>query len=92
MSVKNHEFKETSIHAREVITIFIIVVTSVVAKKDTGDVVEEILVLETALLTDLIHCLEKQHLALWPVVLQQHHHMPKGQVVTAVCEGTELIV
>lgn len=43
---------------------------SVVAKKDTGDVVEEILILETALLTDLIHCLQKQHLALWPVVLQ----------------------
>lgn len=29
----------------------------VVTKKDTGDIVEEILILETALLTDFIHCL-----------------------------------
>lgn len=32
------------------------VVMSLVTKKDTGDIIEEILILETALLTDLIHC------------------------------------
>lgn len=31
--------------------------STAVTTKDTGDIVEEILILETALLTDFIHCL-----------------------------------
>lgn len=63
-----------------------------VTTKDTGDIVEEILILETSLLTDFIHCLQKQQLTLWPVVLQEHHDMTERQVVTVVCEGPKLNV
>lgn len=59
-------------------------------KKDTGDIIEEVLILKAALLTDLFDGLQKQHFTLWPVILQKHHHMSKGQVVTVVCEGAEL--
>lgn len=61
-----------------------------VKQKDTGDIIEEILILKTALLADLFNGLQKQHFTLWPVVLQEHHHMAEGQVVTVVCEGAEL--
>ena len=50
-------------------------VAGVAVEKDTGDIVEKILILKAALLTNLVHSLQKQHLALWPVMLQQHHHM-----------------
>ena len=58
--------------------------------KDTGDVVEEVLILEAGLLDDLVQRLQEQTLALGPVVLQQHHHVAQRQVVTVVCEHTEL--
>ncbi len=58
--------------------------------KDTGDVVEEVLVLEAALLTDLIHRLQEEMLTLRPIILQENDHMTQSQVVSAVCEGPQL--
>lgn len=42
-------------------------------------------------MADLFQRLQEQPLALWPVVLQQHHHVAEGQVVAKVCEGAELV-
>lgn len=58
--------------------------------EDTGDVVEEVLILEASLLADFIHCLQKQRLALWPIMLQEHNHMTQSQVISDVCEGPQL--
>lgn len=58
--------------------------------KDTGDVVEKVLVLETALLTDLIHRLQEEILTLWPIMLQQDDHMTKREVISVVCESPQL--
>lgn len=58
--------------------------------KDTGDIVEEVLVLETALLTDLIHRLQEEVLTLWPIVLQENDHMTKSEVISVVCESPQL--
>lgn len=52
--------------------------------KDTSDIVEEILILETALLADLIQCLQEQCFSLWPVILQENYHMTKGQIIMIV--------
>lgn len=58
--------------------------------KGTGDVVEEVLVLETALLADLIHRLQEEILTLRPIVLQENDHMTQSQVVSVICEGPQL--
>lgn len=64
---------------------------AILSDKDTGDVVEEVLILEAALLTDLINGFQEQRLALWPIVLQEDHHVTQGEVVSAVREGTKLM-
>lgn len=51
--------------------------------KDTGDVVEEVLVLKTPLVTNFVHCLQEESLSLWPVVLQKDDHMTQRQVISA---------
>lgn len=61
MSEKNHEFKETNIqHIKESqreLSIYTKIKARNQGKKDTGDIVEEILILEAALLADFVHCL-----------------------------------
>lgn len=58
--------------------------------KDTGDVVEKVLVLEAALLTDLIHRLQEEILTLRPIMLQEDDHMTQSEVISVVCERPQL--
>lgn len=43
--------------------------------KDTGDVVEEVLILKTPLVTDFVHRLQEESLSQWPIVLQEDDHV-----------------
>lgn len=51
--------------------------------KDTGDVVEEVLVLKAPLVTNFVHRFQEEGLSLRPVVLQQDDHVTQRQVVSA---------
>lgn len=58
--------------------------------KDTGDVIEEVLVLEVPLLADLADGFQEERLPPRPLVLQQDDDVAQRHVIPAVREGSQL--
>lgn len=59
-------------------------------RKDTCDIVEEILILEVSLLADFVDGFQEQVLTPWPLMLKQNNYVAQSHIISAVCESSEL--
>lgn len=58
--------------------------------KDTGNIAEEVLILEIPLLADLTDGFQEEVLSPWPLLLEQYNHMAQCHVISVVCESSQL--
>lgn len=59
-------------------------------RKDTCDIVEEILILEVSLLADFVDGFQEQVLTPRPLMLKQNNYVAQSHIISAVCESSEL--
>lgn len=58
--------------------------------KDTGNIAEEVLILEIPLLADLTDGFQEEVLSPWPLLLEQYNHMAQRHVISVVCKSSQL--